>query len=460
MFKRVDRITICLVLGLGLAACQVVAVRDTDSAPVLTQKLRSRAPSAPGIDAPELARLGQYPVGTTLEQFVLPSRVTLTTDGVSAGKLETAVRTLPARVWYPAQALAGAQPTSYSHTFALPGGRSIQLSTEGIAFEDARPVDGGRFPLVVVSHGYGGWSESMSYLTENLASKGYVVVAIDHLDMPAGARTNSQLDFANVFMDRARDQREVISALVAKSATLKVGYPSIIDPNKIGLIGYSMGGYGALSTAGAAYDPESPTLKLIPAQGRTALLQDGGPDVSTDIKAIVTIAPWGGQPSVRMWTAEALKQIRSPILIIDGDEDDIVDFRGGVRWMFDELSVDRQLLVFQGARHNVGNIPAPPDLGEPFSTVESFAEPIWRTDRINAINQHFVTAFLDLRLKGDASRAAYLKLPTSQSSDGVWKGPSGLPPGGVTAADGQPEYWRGFQRRWALGLEMHHVAVE
>ena len=37
-----------------------------------------------------------------------------------------------------------------------------------------------KYPLVIVSHGYPGSRLQMSYLTENLASKGYVVVAIDH----------------------------------------------------------------------------------------------------------------------------------------------------------------------------------------------------------------------------------------------------------------------------------------
>ena len=300
----------------------------------------------------------------------------------------------------------------------------------------------------------------MSYLTENLASKGYVVVAIDHLDRPLNAGTDAQLDFGNVLMDRARDQREVIAALIRKAGAGEDGYARLIDAGKIGLIGYSMGGYGALATAGAGYDPASPTLKLIPEEGRIALLNDGGPDVSADIKALVTMAPWGGQPTSRMWTPEGLKRIRAPVLLIDGDQDDVVDFGRGVRWVFNALSSDRRLLVFQGARHNVGNNPAPPGFDGPFSTLEFFAEPMWRTDRMNAINLHFVTAFLDLELKGDATRAGYLDVPTPKSNDAVWKASAGQQVGGAAAGDAQPGYWRGFQARWAVGLEMDHRVSE
>jgi hypothetical protein len=43
-----------------------------------------------------------------------------------------------------------------------------------------------------------------------------------------------------------------------------------------------------------------------------------------------------------------------------------------------------------------------------YGMMQSFDEPVWRKDRITAINQHFITAFMDLYLKGDDSRKAYL----------------------------------------------------
>ena len=57
----------------------------------------------------------------------------------------------------------------------------IPFTFMGRASRDAEPdASGGAYPLVIVSHGYLGSRLLLTYLTENLASKGYVVVAIDH----------------------------------------------------------------------------------------------------------------------------------------------------------------------------------------------------------------------------------------------------------------------------------------
>ena len=103
------------------------------------------------------------------------------------------------------------------------------------------------------------------------------------------------------------------------------------------------------------------------------------------------------------------------------------------------MNSERYLLVFENARHNVGGNPPPPEALGNFTTRSFFDEPVWRKDRIAAINQHFITAFLDLYLKGDASRREYLTLPV--------KSPAG------------EQAWKGFQPRWALGVEWYRYAV-
>ena len=79
---------------------------------------------------------------------------------------------------------------------------------------------------------------------------------------------------------------------------------------------------------------------------------------------------------------------------------------------------------------------------------------MWRKDRIAAINQHFVSAFLDLYLK-HAERMDYLMVP-EKSNDTKWttfSNPAAYSTGTDSAGN---RYWKGFQRRWALGLEMKH----
>ena len=58
----------------------------------------------------------------------------------------------------------------------------IPFEFAGRALRDAKPDFEDSYPLVIVSHGYPGSRVLLTYLTENLASKGYVVVAIDHTD--------------------------------------------------------------------------------------------------------------------------------------------------------------------------------------------------------------------------------------------------------------------------------------
>jgi hypothetical protein len=150
----------------------------------------------------------------------------------------------------------------------------------------------------------------------------------------------------------------------------------------------------------------------------------------------VAIAPWGNQPPQNNWDAQGLAGIRIPALFIAGDQDDISGFEQGTLKAFNgAVNSERYLLVYQNARHNVGGNPPPPEALGNFTTRAFFDEPVWRKDRITAINQHFITAFLDLYLKGEASRREYLTLPL--------KSPAGN------------QVWKGFQPRWALGVEWH-----
>jgi hypothetical protein len=106
--------------------------------------------------------------------------------------------------------------------------------------------------------------------------------------------------------------------------------------------------------------------------------------------------------------------------------------------VFDQATgSDRRLLLYRNARHNVGGNPLPSEAAGVFQYREMFEEPVWRGDRLNAINQHFITAFLNRHLKNDAAAAAFLE-----------------PPGEASAG------WPGFQKRWALGFELHAKPAE
>ena len=89
----------------------------------------------------------------------------------------------------------------------------------------------------------------MSFLTENLASKGYVVAGIDHGDGQLRDPAGSARTFATAAATRARDQRFVMAELIRRSAERGGAIARAVDPDRVGLIGYSMGGFGALAAA-------------------------------------------------------------------------------------------------------------------------------------------------------------------------------------------------------------------
>lgn len=401
-------------------------------------------------EAPELGRPGSWQVGTGRIGVVIDERIVLSLDTFSSGSFIRAPEELKVRIWYPAATGATGAPAHYNHVLNLPGGVRTAVSSTGFAIENATAVRGPTFPLVVLSHGFGGWCEQFSRLGEHLASRGYFVASIDHGDRPAATVPEFLLSFGSVLANRALDQRAVINALQIMARAQDPRLPCQIDARKLALIGYSMGGYGALNTAGARYSFSCDPSDKLPT-GVRDILNDAS---SVPLNALVLFAPWGGQPASRAWKDTALNGVRTPTLLVSGSQDDVVDHEHGVSWIFDNLShAERHLLTFREARHNIFGDPF--DLtGLPFIAREFLAEPVWRSERLNVINQHFVTAFLDLHMKGCASSAGYLEVPCEDANRGIWPVSLGELTGDMLAGQAQGSYWPGFPRRWAAGVSL------
>jgi predicted dienelactone hydrolase len=403
-------------------------------------------------EAPELGRAGDYPVGTKRREIQLPVRVTLTATGVGES-----ARNVGLRLWYPA-ATAKGTPAIYRHSSAMADKSLYEVVEHGTALDGVAAAKG-KFPLVIISHGFAGWSEQLSRLAEHLASRGYVVAAIDHHDMSFDSVPGFLLSFGKVLTDRALDQQQIIRKLADPAFVKAEPALAFADSSKLGLVGYSMGGFGALGTSGAAYDPAGKPFAGLPGASKTqAVAADA--QAAALVDAVVLMAPWGGQPDNRAWTASGLAGMKKPVLFIAGDQDDIVNYPEGVRWLFEGTkAADRYMLVYLDARHNIAANQQ--DLGpNPSAEAVGYSrEPVWRQDRLNQINQHFVTAFLDFTLKADTSKRGYLDVPTPIASDGKWPTALGTLDGGAIAGDAQLDYWRGFQRRWAVGMELHHKAA-
>lgn len=133
-------------------------------------------------DAPELAAYGKYDIGVKTLHLVNPEQIDMLQLDASKPKpssLPTYDRPLTVEVWYPARENAKGE----TELKAFIRDSKTQVALHGKAMRDASPIEADTpFPLVLVSHGYPGNRFLLSHLAENIASKGYVVVSIDHTD--------------------------------------------------------------------------------------------------------------------------------------------------------------------------------------------------------------------------------------------------------------------------------------
>ncbi len=289
----------------------------------------------------------------------------------------------------------------------------------------------------------------MAHLGENLASKGYVTVSIDHTD----STYEDQNAFGSTLLNRPLDQDFVVEKFADFSAT-SPELAAIIDGETVGVIGYSMGGYGALIYGGAGVTQASTEYPWGTPNGlltRHLAGSDTHAKMPNDkVKAIISIAPWG--KNTGFWDADGLADFSKPLMLMAGSVDDVSVY-SALRAIFAETTgTKRHLLTFENANHNAGApMPSPAEgyqmvEGMDFAPFEHYADAVWDNTRMNNIAQHFATAFMDMHLKGDESKAAYLDLIENAAE-------------GVTALDDAGKqtdahtYWEGFPARTAAGLK-------
>ncbi|HUR35337.1 MAG TPA: hypothetical protein VM032_16145 [Vicinamibacterales bacterium] len=387
--------------------------------------------------APDLARYGTYAIGVRTIQVTDPNRIDIlgTTNG---GPTARADRTLTLELWYPARLAAGQAPGGEYH--AVTRDPAVTATLYGQAVRDATPLTAdGPFPLVIVSHGYPGNRFLMSHLCENLASKGFVVAAIDHTD----STYDDQKAFASTLYNRPLDQLFVLNAIARLGhAGSRSFLEGIVDDARTGLVGYSMGGYGVVNVVGGGFSEASITASNAPPNRLLAERAASNPEYRAArdprIKAAIVIAPWG-MPS-GFWDANGLEGIRTPVFFVAGSADVVAGYEHGTRAIYQgTVHADRYLLTFVNANHNAG-APIPPPI-ETFRYSETlkaypfehYADAVWDNVRMNNILDHFATAYFDLLLKGQQDRAAFLD---------------------TAAAD-----LKGFRPRTSVGLTLEHQSA-
>ena len=420
-------------------------------------------------DAPKYAAYGKYKVGVKTLSFSIPDALDIVSIENEQAQVDTShdkhehlnrySRPLVLEIWHPAK--ENAQGSRLLDTYMRDAKTPIQL--KGKARRDAKPLDSVTpFPLVIISHGYPGNRFLLAHLADNLASKGFVVASIDHTD--STYRTLSS--FSSTLINRSLDQEATLNFLAEQASEPSSFLYKLADTNNVAIIGYSMGGYGALITAGASVNEAlldsqlAPPHNLLSMHTQSDKQHQSRPD--SRIKTIIAFAPWG--KNYEMWTPQSLSKVSMPTLLIAGSVDDVSGYENGVRAIWEQMSnAPAALLTFENANHSAGApMPAPKesfrfdkDLG--FYISEHYTDPVWDSVRMNNISQHFATVWLHKYLKSgglnDDERAdSYLNL-IPNSNAGVWAKNE--------KDEIQPEhtYWKGFQNRTAAGLRFEQNRV-
>ncbi len=400
--------------------------------------------------APQLAAYGAFPVGVRQLEMVNADQIDILAIDSAAEKpaeFPRYDRPLTVEMWYPA--VKGATGSNELRAYLRDGTTEVTLT--GQAIRDAAPATSDTpYPLILISHGYPGNRFLMAHLAENLASKGYVVAAIDHTD----STYRTQAAFGSTLVNRSLDQLFVLDEMAGRAGT-GGEFAGLYDADNAGLIGYSMGGYGAIITSGGGVTEASVAYSWGGPHGTLGIHQAGSdthnalPDAR--IKTAVAIGPWG--MNTGFWNAEGLAGVKIPMLFIAGSEDDTSLYENGVRAIWENVSnVETALLTYVNGGHNSGApMPAPAESyyfneDKGFDISEHYTDPVWDTARMNNIAQHFVTAWMDERLKGEAEKGEYLDL-VADSNAGVWS----MNEDGTAKED--HSYWKGFAKGTAKGLK-------
>jgi len=191
--------------------------------------------------------------------------------------------------------------------------RKMQLSFssrgKGIHIDVILPPERGWWPAVIVLHGSGGISDFPKHIGE-LASCGYVVMVPHYFESTGTSWAD---------LDSIRRHGLIWGETILDATAFAKKLPEV-DPESIGLLGFSLGGY--LAIAVAAHAP--------------------------DIKCVVEF--FGGIPEKFLPAIDHLP----PTLILHGEDDRIVPVRHAMQ--LKQLCEERQFCfemeIYSGAGHN------------------------------------------------------------------------------------------------------------
>jgi len=244
------------------------------------------------------------------------------------------------RLWYPA---SGGELKTFGASRIRPGYEAAENGEIAIA---------GRAPLIVLLHGSGGSAESMAWIALGLARLGAIVVAVDHPASSAGdPERRSILDV----WEQPRDARAIIDHLLQSDLS------DHIDPERIAVAGFSLGGASAMLLAGARLDfqkfPEfcqthddgacRAFRRHFASLGPGFYKKADADHADNRIKAAVAIAPG----FTEAMSGSSIHLLKAPVLLISGARDQQLPPQTHVRPILDDLRPPSRYREIADAQH-------------------------------------------------------------------------------------------------------------
>lgn len=171
--------------------------------------------------------------GIALCAALLSSAVMAAEVGVRTIEVPSVMRgqELAVTIWYPTS--GGGNPELFGADRIFKGTTASKDASFGV----------NRFPLVILSHGSGGRAEAINWLATDLAKAGFIVAGPNHPGTTSGDSLPAETP---KLWKRTNDLSTVISYL-----TERADWKSHIDAERIGVVGFSLGGAASMKLAGA-----------------------------------------------------------------------------------------------------------------------------------------------------------------------------------------------------------------
>lgn len=226
-----------------------------------------------------------------------------------------------------------------------------------------------KYPLILVSHGNRGDRRDICWLAESLVKKGFIVASVEH---HGNCRSHYDPRLSLRFWERPRDISSALDHLL-KDGTIS----NRIDRERVGFVGYSLGGMTGLALGGAS--PKNVKEVLVNEQKRyqeieaseleAMNVEEAYQNLADErIKALLLICP-----AIFVYPPHSLKNIHVPVGLVASLHDEVLPHDEHAYQIMKHLVPAKLKLYREKVSHMAFGDPEHPDLAKIHEEVVTFA---------------------------------------------------------------------------------------